>query len=273
MISAPIPSVTACGGGTAGFVGSLFEGSGRRRLIEGVEPRHDIRNVVLFDRAALVVQAETVGAHVVEPDFVRAAVSGFGEDQNGGGYACIGFEYAGGHGNYGLQAVVFNQFLADGLVRVGGAKEHAVRHDAGAAPAYFEHPQKQREKQKLGLFRFADFEQVGGDDVVVQTALERGVGKNQRVFFFVRILVREAVAVRNQGVVDAVGHHVHGADAQHGAIHVEAVKHAVHVVVFVLAAEENRLLAVFFEVVTHRHKKAGGATGRVADNFVRFGSH
>ena len=94
------PSVTACGGATVhvaakaasetercsvslgegGCVGSLFEGAGRRRLTEGVEARHDIRNVVLFDRTALVVQAETVGAHVVEPDFVRAAVTRFRED-------------------------------------------------------------------------------------------------------------------------------------------------------------------------------------------------
>ena len=67
-----------------------------------------------------------------------------------------------------------------------------------------------------------------------------------------------------------MGHHVHGADAQHGAVHVEAVKHAVHVVVFVLPIEKNLLLAVFLQVVADGDEKTRCTTGRVANNLVGF---
>ena len=106
------------------------------------EPGHDVRDVVLGDRGALVVQGETVGLHVVKPDVVRAAVAGLGEDEDGGGHAGIGLEHAGGHGDHGLQPVVFDELPADGFVGRGGAEEDAVGHDAGAAAAHSEHAEE-----------------------------------------------------------------------------------------------------------------------------------
>ena len=103
--------------------------------------------------------------------------------------------------------------------------------------------------------------------------LERRIGKNQRVFFFVQVLVAQAVAVLNEGVIDAVGHHVHGADAQHGAVHIVAEEHMVHVVVFFLTVKEDFFFAVLFQVLARCDEKAGSAAGGVADNFVRLGIH
>ena len=73
-----------------------------------MKPLDNIRDVVLRDGAALVVQTKPIRLHVVEPDFVRTAVPGLGEDQHGGGDARIGLEHAAGHGNDRLEAVVFN---------------------------------------------------------------------------------------------------------------------------------------------------------------------
>ena len=70
-----------------------------------------------------------------------------------------------------------------------------------------------------------------------------------------------------------MGHHVHRADAQHGAVHVVAVEHAVHIVRLVLLIEEDFLLAVCFQVLARRHQKAGCAARWVADDFVRARCH
>ena len=108
----------------------------------GAEAGDDVRDVVGLGGAALVVEGEAVGPHVVEPDLIGAAVAGFGEDQDRGGNARIGLEDAGGHGDHGLEAVVFDQLLPDRLLRRGGSEEHAVWNDARAAAADPEHPQK-----------------------------------------------------------------------------------------------------------------------------------
>ena len=165
------------------------------------------------------------------------------------------------------------QFFADGLVRGGGAEKHAVRHDAGAAAADLEHPQEQRKEQQLRLLCLADLQKIGGDDIRVQTALEGGIGQNEAVLLPIRVLVGETVAVLDKGVIHAVGHHVHGPDAQHGAVHVVAVEHVVHIVVLVLAVEEDLLFAVFLEIIADRHEEAGGAAGRVADDIVGLRLH
>ena len=234
---------------------------------------HDVGDVVLGNGGALVVQGEAVGLHVIEPDLVRAAVAGLGEDEDGGGHAGVGLEHAGGHGNHGLQAVVFDELPADGFVGRGGAEEDAVGHDAGAAAANPEHPQKQGQEQELRLLGLADLEEVGGDDVRVQTPLEGGIGQDQGILVPVRVLVGEAVPILDEGVVDAVGHHVHGADAEHGPVHVEAVEHVVEEVILLPAVEEDLLLPVLLQVFPRRHQKARGAAGRVADDLVRAGVH
>ena len=125
-----------------------------------MEPLDNIGDVILLGFGALVIQREAVGLHVIEPDVVGAAMAGLGKHQNGGGHPCIGLENAAGHRNHRLQAVVFDDFLADGLVGGGGTEQHAVRHDAGAPAANLEHPEKQSQEQQLGLFGFAELEQV-----------------------------------------------------------------------------------------------------------------
>ena len=144
--------------------------------MDRTEAGNDVGDIVLLGLAALVVQGEAVGLHVIEPDLVRAAVAGLGEDQYGGGHARVGLEHAGGHGDHGFEAVALDHFFADGLVRGGGAEEDAVRHDAGAAAADLEHPQEQRQEQQLGLLGFADLQQIGRDDIRVKAALEGGIG-------------------------------------------------------------------------------------------------
>ena len=121
------------------------------------EAADDIRDIVLADRAALVIQGEAVGFHIIEPDLVSAAVIGFGEDQNGSADAGIGLKHTGGHGDNGFQPVPFDDFLADGLVRGGGTEENTVRDDAGTAPADFQHLQEQGQEEKLRFLCFAYF--------------------------------------------------------------------------------------------------------------------
>ena len=51
-------------------------------LIQMVKPFNNVRNIVLTDLGALVVQTEPVGLHVVEPDPVGSADAGLGEYKN-----------------------------------------------------------------------------------------------------------------------------------------------------------------------------------------------
>ena len=155
----------------------------------------------------------------------------------------------------------------------GGAEQHAVGHDHRASTAHAEHTEHEREEQKLGLLGLADLQKVSGDGIIVQTALEGGIGQDQGILLLVGVLVGEAVAVLDIGVVHAVGHHVHGADAEHGTIHIVAVEHAVHVVGLLLAVEEDFFLAFLFEVVPGRHQKARRTAGGVADDLVGGGVH
>lgn len=214
--------------------------------VQMAEAGNDIGDVVISHGASLVVQGEAVGLHVVEPHLVRAAVAGFGEDQDGGGDPGIGLEHAAGHGDDGLQPVAVHKLPADGPVGRGGAKQHAVGDDAGAAAAHLQHPKEQRQEQQLGFLGFADLQQVGGHNIIVQRPLEGRVGQDKGILGPVRVLVGQAIPVFNKGIIHAVGHHVHGADAKHSTIHIKAMEHMVHVVLFVLAIEENLILAVLF---------------------------
>ena len=70
-----------------------------------------------------------------------------------------------------------------------------------------------------------------------------------------------------------MGHHVHRADPEHGAIHVVAEEHMVHIMVFLLAVEEDFFFPGFFQILARRNKKTGGAAGRVADDVIGFRVH
>lgn len=45
--------------------------------------------------------------------------------------------------------MVIHQFLADGLVGLGRAKQHTGRHYTGAPATFFQHTKKQRQEQQF----------------------------------------------------------------------------------------------------------------------------
>ncbi len=173
-------------------------------LVQMMEPLDDVGDVVLRNLAALVIQRKTIGLHIVKPDVFGAARAGLCEHQHRRGYARIGLEHAGGHGNHRPQLMVFHQLLADGLVRLGRAEQNAVRHDAGAAPALFQHPQKQRQEQQLGLFGVGHGLQVIVDALRVHSPLEGRIRQADGEPVTDLILLGNAVAVINFRVADGV---------------------------------------------------------------------
>ena len=159
---------------------------------------------------------------------VGAAAHGFGEEQDGGADARIGLEHAAGQADDGVELLLFHQLAAQFFVRLAGAKQHAVGHDHGGAPAGFEQAQEQGQKQQLGLFGFDGLLQVFGGVFVVEAARKGRVGQDEAVGLGIaRRAFGQRVAVFDGGVLYAVQHHVHAANAQHGVVKVVAVEHAV----------------------------------------------
>ena len=76
---------------------------------------------------------------------------GLSEDQDRGGHSRIRLEHAGRHGNHGLQALVIHQLLTEGFVDLAVAKEYTIRNNTCATATQFEHPNKERDKEQLGL--------------------------------------------------------------------------------------------------------------------------
>ena len=142
-----------------------------------MEPGDDVRDVVFLYLGALVVQREAVGFHIVEPHPVGAARAGLGKHQHRRGHACVGLEHAGGHGNDRPQLVALDKLFTDALVRLAGAEQHAVRHDAGAAATGFQHPQEKREEKQFCLFGVGDGFQVVVDALGVHGALNGGFAR------------------------------------------------------------------------------------------------
>lgn len=58
---------------------------------------------------------------------------------------------------------------------------------------------------------------------------KRRVCQNEGVTVSIRILIREAVPILNLRVLDPMGHHIHSADTEHGAIHIKAMEHGIHI--------------------------------------------
>ena len=146
---------------------------------------------------------------------------------------------------------------------LGGPEEHAVRHDAGAAPAGAEHAEKEGQEEQLGLFGLTDLEQVSGDDVRIQAALKGRVGQDEGIGIPIWVLVAEAVPVGDDGIFDTVGHHVHGPDAEHGAIHVVAGEHFGHVVFFGLLVKKDGFPAVGLQILPRRHQEPRSPADKV----------
>ena len=95
-------------------------------------------------------------------------------------------------------------------MRLAGTKQHAVRHNAGAASAGFEHPQEERKEKQFCLFGVGDSLQVIVDALGIHGALERRVCKADGVLAANGVLLRHAVLVVDIRVRDGVEHQVHG---------------------------------------------------------------
>ena len=68
-------------------------------------------------------------------------------------------------------------------------------------------------------------------------------------------------------------HHVHRTDAQHGPVHIKAMKHVIHIMFFMLFIKENFFFPVLFQVFAGCDQKARGTTGRVTDHIIRLWCH
>ena len=156
-------------------------------------------------------------------------------------------------------------------MRFAGTEQNAVRHDAGAASAGFEHPQEERKEQKFRLFGVGDGFQVIVDALGIHSALERRVRKADRVLAANGVLLGNAVFVVDIRVGDGVEHQVHGRNAQHGAVHVKAGEHRAGKMLPLLRG--HAVLVVGAEVLRTGHQKARRAAGGVADEVVRRGLH
>ena len=154
---------------------------------------------------------------------------------------------------------------------LAAAEQHAVGHDHRRTATGFEQAQEQGQKQQLGLFGLHRLQQVFGHVLVVQAARKRRVGQHQAVAaFFCAVLLAQRVAVGDGGVVHAVQHHVHAADAQHGVVEVVAMEHAMVEVQVQLGVVEQRGVRVA-QVFARRNEEAAGARGRVANGVGRRG--
>jgi len=133
-------------------------------------------------------------------------------------------------------------------------------------------------------------------DSASSSALEGRVGQDDAevvVGLAGKVLAKrggQGVLVVDIGRVEAVEHEVHGGDAQHGDVEVEAVEHVVldvfpvglqevasvvHVGLAVHLLDKPPLLrsVLLHQVVHGRHQEAAGAAGRVADDVVGLGVH
>ena len=101
--------------------------------------------------------------------------------------------------------------------------------------------------------------------LVVEAASERRIGQDQGVALGVpgRALGKR-IAVTDVRLLDLVEQHVHAGDAQHGAVEVEAVEHAV-VEVTALRKVQQRILMRTADEPGRLHQEPGCSARRVAD--------
>lgn len=62
-----------------------------------VETGNNIRNIIFRNLTALIIQAETIGLHIIEPDLIGTACASLCKDQNGSRNTSVRFEYTRGH--------------------------------------------------------------------------------------------------------------------------------------------------------------------------------
>ncbi len=200
-----------------------------------------------------------------------AARVGPGEQQDGGADAGIRPEDPAGQLDDALQPVVFDQHPAQGPVRDAGAEQHTVGHDHGRAAARPQQAQAAREKQQFGLPGPDQAQQVGVRAATVDVAGERRMGEDQGIgACLVRVRSGERIAMAEAGAFHAVQQQVHAADAQHGAVDLVAVEHAVMKVRGLLSVVQQAGMLPA-QVFAGGGQESAGAGGRVAERVGRIG--
>ena len=63
-------------------------------------------------------------------------------------------------------------------------------------------------------------------------------------------------------------HHVHGAYAQHSAVHIITMEHGIHIMVFVLLVEKDLLLPIIFEIIADRNKESRSTARRIYQDVI-----
>ena len=162
--------------------------------------------------------------------------------------------------------MILHQFLTNSLVGLGGVEQHAVRHDTGALASLFQHPQKQGQKEQLGLFGVGHGFQVIVDTFGVHSALKGRVRQTDGKLVADLVLLGNAVFVVAVRVAYGVQHQVHGRNAQHGAVGVKPSKGAPSKMFPLFAG--HGVLVVPPDILRSRDQKSRRAAGRVADGIV-----
>ena len=102
--------------------------------------------------------------------------------------------------------MIFHQLLAQSLVRLGRAKKHAVRHNAGAAAALLQHTQKQSHKKQLGFFGVGNRFQIVVNTFRVHRTLKRRISQANGEFIADSVLLGNAVQIINLRRVNRMKH-------------------------------------------------------------------
>lgn len=108
------------------------------------------------ERRALVIERIAVGLHVIEPDLIGAAAVGLGKKENHRQDPGIGLKDDGGHGDKGVQLLLLHQQTAQGLVRIAGAKEDAIRHNHRRSPPDLNKRKKSATKSNSAFLVFTN---------------------------------------------------------------------------------------------------------------------
>ena len=148
-----------------------------------------------------------------------------------------------------------------------GAEKDAVGHDDCGPPAHAEEAEKECEEEELGLL---GLDYAGGGPwrwPRSRGCPRRGIGEDEGVGAgVVGMGFLEGVLVADAGALDAVEHHVHAADAEHGGIEIKAMKDVLGKAFAGGFVGKDLGLVVLAQVFPGGHEKSAGPAGGVADD-------
>ena len=234
----------------------------------------------------LVVEGAAVGLHIVEPDMIGA--SALGENKDGGGDARVGLEDAGGKGNDGFQLMVVHEHLAHAHMGGAGAEEDSIGNDDGGLAALIEHSEDENEEEEFAFLGLHPAAKAGVHVIGIDRAFERGIRRDDGEAAAGKLGMPlgeagvEGILVVDAGGLDAVEEKIHGRDAEHGLVEVEALeepglnvvaigfqkvagKVALHLTVVVASLFDERWSGKLLqEIFDDGDKEARSAGGRIA---------